>query len=315
MQTKPGLLNVLQLSLLCALLTGGGLGAWGQTTTFTYQGHLTANGSSANGSYEFQVSLQDAGSNIVGGPLTVPAAISNGLFTIALDFGAGQLAGSNRWLQLAVRTNGGGAFTPMTPRQQVTSAPYAIRAASASSFTNSVSDSQLSANVARLNANNSFTGSNSLNSVDLRLRTGSDGSHGLGWYGGGKAFAGFAPDGPVLFGNQVGVLGTSSGGQQAKVYWNVYGFGIGTNPATDFHVLGVTPQYTMLVESADAIGTWLHLKNNSSGGRDWSIWSSGSGNAEGTGKFLFTDTLGYRLVLTTNGYVGMGTYTPQANLH
>src|SRR5215831_16387939 len=162
------------LTLSVMLLIGSGFVASAQTTVFTYQGHLATNGTSANGNYDIQATLQDAGSNTVGGPLVVMAAVSNGLFTIALDFGAGQLTGADRWLQLAVRTNGGGAFTTIFPRQKLTSAPYAIRAASASSFTNSVADAQLSTNVARLNANNSFTGSNSLNSVDLRLRAFSD---------------------------------------------------------------------------------------------------------------------------------------------
>jgi hypothetical protein len=314
-QTKSDLLNKIDLLLLILGLLISVSTASAQTTAFTYQGQLLTNGAAASGNYDFQVSLQDASSNVLGGPLTVPATVSNGLFTIALDFGSSQLTGANRWLQLAVRTNGGSAFAPMFPRQQLTSAPYAIRAGSASSFTNVVSDSQLSTNVARLNANNSFTGTNSLNSIDLRLRALTDTTHGLGWYGGSKTFAGFAPDGPVLYGNQGGAFGTSSGGQRTIAYWNIYGFGIGTNPATDFHVLGFTPQYTMLVESADPIGTWLHLKNNSTNGRDWSVWSSGNGNAEGPGKFFVTDTLGYRLVLTTNGLAGLGTYLPQANLH
>src|ERR1041384_2444317 len=51
------------------------------------------------------------------------------------------------------------------------------------------------------------------------------------------------------------------------------------------------------------------------GGHDWSIWSSGGGNGEGTGKLLFDDGIGYRLVLTTNGNVGMGTTSPAAQLH
>jgi hypothetical protein len=313
--TKAALLYKIELHLLSLVLLGSASAASAQTTAFTYQGALMTSGAPANGNYDFQVSLQDASSNVLGGPLVVQGTVSNGLFTIVLDFGSGQLSGANRWLQLAVRTNGSGAFVPIVPRQQLTSAPYAIRAASASNFTNSIPDSQLSTNVARLNANNSFTGTNSLNSIDLRLRAFSDTTHGLGWYGGSKTFGGFAPDGPVLYGNQGGAFGTSSGGQATRVYWNIYGFGIGTNPATDFHVLGFTPQYTMLVESTNGIGTWLHLKNNSTNGRDWSMWSSGNGNVEGPGKFFVTDTFGYRLVLTTNGYAGMGTYTPQANLH
>src|ERR1051326_1681741 len=198
-QKKSGLQNRIKLHVLSLLLLGSGYPASAQTTAFTYQGHLTTNGSSANGNYDIQATLQDAGSNTVGGPLVVATAVTNGLFTISLDFGAGQFTGADRWLQLAVRTNGAASFTNIFPRQKLTSAPYAIRAGSVSSFTNTVADSQLSTNVARLNANNSFTGTNSLNGADLRLRAFSDANDGLGWYGGSKAFASFVPDGPVLF--------------------------------------------------------------------------------------------------------------------
>jgi hypothetical protein len=302
------------LTVSVLLLIGSGLAASAQTTAFTYQGRLEASGSPANGNYDIQVTLQDTGSNTVGGPLVVATAVSNGLFTIALDFGAGQLTGADRWLQLAVRTNGASSFTNVFPRQKLTSAPYAIRAASASSFTNTVADSQLSANVARLNANNSFTGTNSLNNVDLRLRAFSDTNNGLGYYGNGRNFGGFGSDGPVLYGNAGGALGVTGGGQLPKLIWNQYGVGVGTNPVTDFQILGVTPQYTAIFDTTNGVGTWLHLKNSSPGGRDWSIWSSGSGNAEGDGKLIFSDTFRYALALSTNGNVGMGTVFPTAGL-
>jgi hypothetical protein len=301
-------------SFILPLLFSSVLTASAQTTAFTYQGQLTTNGSAANGNYDLQVSLQDASSNILSGPVVVPASVSNGLFTISLDFGSAQLTGADRWLQLAVRTNGGGAFTAMFPRQRLTSTPYAIRAGNATSFTNAVADTQLSANVAKLNANNSFIGTNSLNNVDLRLRTSSDAADGLGYYGGSKTFGGLGPDGPVLYGNFGGALGTTVNGPLPKLYWNIYGIGIGTNPVTDLHVLGVTPQYQCIIESTNGVGTWIHLKNSSAGGRDWSMWSSGSLNSEGTGKLIFSDTTGYRLVLSTNGNVGMGTVAPTAGL-
>ena len=60
-------------------------------------------------------------------------ALSNGLFTVTLDFGAGIFDGTSRWLELGVRTNGGGAFGFLTPRQAVTPTPYAIYSASAAS--------------------------------------------------------------------------------------------------------------------------------------------------------------------------------------
>ena len=56
--------------------------------------------------------------------------VSNGLFTVTLDFGSVPFDGSNRWLDIGVRTNGGGdSFASLNPRQPITSAPYAITAA------------------------------------------------------------------------------------------------------------------------------------------------------------------------------------------
>jgi Chaperone of endosialidase/Head domain of trimeric autotransporter adhesin len=108
-----------------------------QGSAFTYQGKLSDNlsGTEANGSYDLKFALFDVVTNgaAVGGPLTNTAVhVANGLFTVTLDFGGGVFTGSNLWLEIAVRTNGGGAFTTLNPRQQVGSAPYALRAAMAS---------------------------------------------------------------------------------------------------------------------------------------------------------------------------------------
>src|SRR5215467_14401436 len=104
-----------------------------QGAAFTYQGRLNSSGNVANGSYDLQFSVWSAasGPSQVGGTLTNTAtAVSNGLFTVTLDFGD-QFPGTNRWLEIGVRTNGGGAFTTLSPRQQVTSTPYAIQSANA----------------------------------------------------------------------------------------------------------------------------------------------------------------------------------------
>ena len=89
----------------------------------------------ANGLYDIRGGLYASSS---GGALIPSAlytnsavAVSNGLFTITLDFG-GLFNGTPYWLQIGVRTNGGGAsFTPLIPRQELTPAPYAIFAESA----------------------------------------------------------------------------------------------------------------------------------------------------------------------------------------
>ena len=102
-----------------------------QGTAFTYQGRLNSGTSPANGSYDLTFSLFDvnSGGSAVAGPLATNAvAVSNGLFTVALDFGPGVFNGAEYWLEIGVRTNGGGAFNTLAPRQQLTPSPYAIYA-------------------------------------------------------------------------------------------------------------------------------------------------------------------------------------------
>jgi hypothetical protein len=113
-----------------------------QTSTFTYQGELTDSGSPANGSYDLTFSLfvASSGGSAVAGPLTNTAvAVVGGLFTATLDLGSAAFPGADRWLEIAARTNGPGAFATLTPRQQITSTPYAIRASVASSVSGSLS--------------------------------------------------------------------------------------------------------------------------------------------------------------------------------
>jgi hypothetical protein len=53
--------------------------------------------------------------------------VSEGGFTVQLDFG-GAFNGDKRFLEIAVRSPaGGGTFTTMTPRQELTAAPYALK--------------------------------------------------------------------------------------------------------------------------------------------------------------------------------------------
>ena len=105
-----------------------------QGTAFTYQGRLTDGMGPANGCYDFQFALYDADLEGMAqaDKLTLEAAaVSNGLFTVLLDFGNGVFTGDGRWLEIGVRTNGAGAFVTLAPRQAMTPAPYAIYAAQA----------------------------------------------------------------------------------------------------------------------------------------------------------------------------------------
>ena len=117
-----------------------------QGTAFTYQGRLNFNGNPAAGNFDVRFAVFDANTNgnQLGVTLTNSAtAVTNGLFAVTLDFGAGIFTGPSRWLEIAARTNGGGAFTTLTPRQWMTPVPYAIFANTASTVSGTISSAQL----------------------------------------------------------------------------------------------------------------------------------------------------------------------------
>ena len=127
MKIKSLLLAALALGLTSNALAQG-------TTAFTYQGRLNGSGGPVTGSYDLKFAVYDAvaSGNAVSSVLTNTATtVTNGLFTLTLDFGSGVFTGSARWLDLAVRTNGNGAFTALAPRQPLTPAPYALFAPTA----------------------------------------------------------------------------------------------------------------------------------------------------------------------------------------
>jgi trimeric autotransporter adhesin len=132
--------------------------AHAQGTAFTYQGRLNSGTNAATGSFDLRFALFDAltvGTQ-QGNLLTNSATgVSNGLFIVTLDFG-NQFPGAGRWLEIGVRTNGGGSFFTLSPRQALTPAPYAITAGSvvsgglgAGTYGNAVTFN---------NASNSFSG-------------------------------------------------------------------------------------------------------------------------------------------------------------
>lgn len=104
-------------------------------TSFTYQGQLQDGGSPATGVYDFQFQLYDAvsGGASAGGPLAVDdVTVSDGIFTVELDFGSSAFNGDARWLEIGVRPGSStGSYTTLTPRQPLTAVPYALNAATA----------------------------------------------------------------------------------------------------------------------------------------------------------------------------------------
>jgi hypothetical protein len=105
------------------------------TAAFTYQGRLTDAGNPANGTYQLQFRLfpTATGGTPVGPLLTgLVVQVNDGLFTARLDFGSAAFDGQPRFLEVGVRPNGSsGAYTILSPRHEITSAPYNVRSWSA----------------------------------------------------------------------------------------------------------------------------------------------------------------------------------------
>ncbi|MHC4479266.1 MAG: tail fiber domain-containing protein [Planctomycetota bacterium] len=129
--------RILVLALALMVASARVRGAEPMGCAFTYQGRLLEMGSPAEGEYDFQFKLYDApmDGNQVDGSVDVNEQwVSDGYFTVLLDFGCDVFNGDRRWLEAAVRP---GEFEDpnthitLNGRQEVTPTPYAIYARTA----------------------------------------------------------------------------------------------------------------------------------------------------------------------------------------
>jgi hypothetical protein len=196
--TTPRAARARPLLLPLALALGLALGAPPQahaqalSPAFTYQGELRLAAGPASGSYDMQFRLYnaDAGGSQIGSTVSANAvAVSGGLFAVPLDFGPAQFAGDRQWLEIAIRPAGGGAYETLSPRTEVTAAPYAWGAAVA--LANSVTTTSLvdgavqSADIA-----NGAVGTTQINTAQVQARIAAT-------CAAGSAIRGVAADGTV----------------------------------------------------------------------------------------------------------------------
>jgi hypothetical protein len=174
--------------------------ALGQGTAFTYQGRLNDGSNPAHGVYDLRFKLFEdpAGNNQAGSTLlTNGVPLTDGLFTVTLNFGPGIFNGSNYWLEVDVRTNGAVGYANLNPLQPIMPAPYAMFANTASNLSGPISSMDLSGTygspVVVSNSQNSFGGTfagNGANVTNVNAAT----LNGLGagnfWQLGGNAGTG-----------------------------------------------------------------------------------------------------------------------------
>jgi hypothetical protein len=108
------------------------LDAQALSAAFTYQGELRLDSGPATASFDmaFRLYGAQAGGSQIGATVNANGvAVVDGLFSVPLDFGPAQFAGDRQWLEIAIRPAGAGSFETLSPRTEVTAAPYAWGAA------------------------------------------------------------------------------------------------------------------------------------------------------------------------------------------
>jgi hypothetical protein len=105
---------------------------------FTFQGRLLDGGNPATGLYDLRFVLYDdgiAGASV--GPIVNrdDIQVTNGLFTVQLDFGA-VFDSNTYWIEIAVRPGAStGTYTTLSPRTQITAVPQSLYSKEAKTLT------------------------------------------------------------------------------------------------------------------------------------------------------------------------------------
>jgi hypothetical protein len=135
-------LQLLTVSLAFVLCLFASSAAHAQGAAFTYQGRLTDSGNPVTGVYDMQFKLFDtatvgAGTQHGATITNSSVQVTNGGFSVELDFGLAVFDGSARFLEIALRPAGSAdPYTVLSPRQPLTATPYALHSATADTALN-----------------------------------------------------------------------------------------------------------------------------------------------------------------------------------
>lgn len=133
LRTSQRLMFAILIYVLAVALSNAALAQTSVGSAFTYQGQLQQSDNPAGGTFDMEFTLYDGPDPVVDTPLASieqSVAVSDGLFTVELDFGGAVFDGDARWLQIGVRENTGDPYTYVSPLQPLTTAPYALYALS-----------------------------------------------------------------------------------------------------------------------------------------------------------------------------------------
>jgi hypothetical protein len=173
---------------------------------------------------------------------------------------------------------------PISPRQQITSTAFALHAKVADGIASS---------------------------TDLTINplSGTASNYGLGWYGTGRLFDSVAVDGPVLYGNSGGALGSSaSGTKKTALLWNATGqVGIGATGS-----FAASNKLTLQGDDAATPAQQLVIRGNTDTTERLNIGFDTTGNKASLQSYTAAATAGNLLLNPSGGNVGIGSATAPA---
>ena len=190
-------------------------------------------------------------------------------------------SGDSRYLEIAV-DNGDAQIqstdVAVSPRQQITSTGYAFHAKVADGIASSTD-------------------------LSLSPLSGTASNYGLGWYGTGRTFNTVAVDGPVLYGNGGGALGSNvSGTQKIALNWNASGqVGLGATSSFDS-----SNKLTIQGDDANSAGRQLVIRGDSNPAERLYVGFDTSLNQATLQSYVAASTAGNLQLNPVGGNVGIG---------
>lgn len=286
-------MRVRSTATLFLIIALGAFMAAAQTTEFTYQGRMTDGGNAPTGLYDFEFKLFDAatgGTQLGMTQQLLGVSVAGGVFTVQLNFGS-QFTGAPRYLEIAVK-NLAGPFTPLAPRQQISSTPYAVRSL------NSAAADDLSAScVACVNAANisSVNGSSVAGAIPVASVPAGSGSYIQNQNASPQASSNFH------------VSGTGT----ANILSATTQFNIGTSRVLAVNANGSTYLGTNAGTSNTGMrnsffGSFAGNLNSAAINNSFFGWESGRSNVSGTDNTFFGAASGHANTASNNSFFGSG---------